>query len=202
MNEFASLFREFESSLRNLKINSIENQVFDLEFKKPFFRFLYQGYSTVDKIRDLGGIITGSRALKCYYLNKKCLLSRKPNDWDIILQKDSFLKFCVDNEIDISFKEKYLSVNFRKGYSVFTNAYTNDGLSRVFPHHFHIISMDELPPFNETSDGYRIDKVENIFQFKLSFIEPAIMNSLNLNNDSFKKHISDLMELKLKLSSI
>ena len=172
---------------------------------------------------DLGGIITGSRALNFYNIKGVPIINRKPNDWDIILDKDSFYKFC--NKYDIN-PEKASSNLYNDIFSPYynnhnilcvtvvtggkvasysrllnfsTGIYINRGSDYLFRQDFNITSFDELPTYIECGK-YKISTLESIIDYKLNLIKNDIKRRVFLM-DYKSKHLTDCLEIMVKLKA-
>ena len=192
---------ELTSTLRDIKLSSIDDSnTFKLAPPKRRFPFLYRGYKKLNELIDIGGIITGSRALKFYHINGIPLITRKCNDWDIMLDNDSFYKFCaLHNLKKLYYEEKsIISVNLATGIYTGKRTYSDED-TYLFRNDFDIISKKDLPNFNQCGK-YRIASLESIIDYKLRLIKDDFRRySLSSNYES--KHLDDCLEIMVKLKA-
>lgn len=152
--------------------------------KKGFFSFLYKGWKTIDELSNIGGIITGSKAIELYRFNGQKLISRNTDDWDIILSRDNFLKFCGENNLSKFYYNKdRISIDIKRGIYLGTDGYGDEDY--IFKHDIDIIGKDNLPSY-EIIGKYKIASLESIISEKLSLIEDNIKDKVISG-----KHIED-----------
>lgn len=167
---------EIKSTIRDIKMKSVLDQDFNKNFEIdiPKFNPLYKGNKYVKQLNSLGGILTGSRALSFYRINNHPIINRKPDDWDYILDKKSFLSFCSINNIgDYKHKEDGgMTTNFktgiRTGYS-----YDGDEKTYIFKHLIDIFTSDDITSYIEYR-GWKIATLSEILESKLKLIERNI----------------------------
>lgn len=144
---------------------------------------------------DLGGIITGSRALKFYHYNGAPLLDRSCDDWDIIIPKGSLMQFCTMNKIfNVNFNQEVIRVNFNTGMFTGYNSYS-DSAEYIFKHEFDILAKEKLPEFNQIGI-YRIAKLETILDEKIKLIKESSCKSIRQFDT---KHFMDCNEVMMKV---
>jgi len=151
------------SILREITLKLIESDVtLDLSRMPSFLYFLIPRRKVVKKLLKSPAVLTGSRALSLYKTKGEFILKRKPRDWDFVITREDFLKFCKENkilDIDLS-KPNHTSDNsllvIDVGYGTF---------KRVFPCLVEVTIVDSLPEFEEVS-SIRISKLSPILKFK------------------------------------
>jgi len=190
--EFISETRIF---LRDFKMKEVlENHSNEFQIDRPkrgLFSFLYKGWKTIDQLSDLGGIITGSTALSLYKFNNRPLLNRKPQDWDIMLNRDNFLKFCGLNNLNKFYYDKdRITIHLERGIWVGNYGYTTSEPHYIFKHDIDLIAKDKMPEFFQVGK-YKIATLESILNEKLLFIEQE--------NYIDEKHIEDCNSIISKI---
>lgn len=198
VEEFVSETRIF---LRDFKIREMfednSNEFKISRPKKGLFYFLYKGWKTIDEISSLGGIIVGSQALKLYTFNGQPLLQRKAEDWDIMLERDKFLKFCGLNNLNRFYYDKdRITINLQKGIWVGDYGYHTSDPKYLFKHDIDLIAKDKMPEYFQVGK-YKIATLESILQEKLNFIE----DSLKQNRNVSIKHIEDCNSIVSKIQA-
>src|ERR1022692_2496997 len=170
---------DYKRYLRDIKLDMISSRIEAGSKKDPYkvnppkigglFSFMRPGNKIVREILKCGGILTGSRALKCYQFNGKPLLYRKPDDWDFIVSEKTLFKIAdkynisngirrdADGDYNIHFNECLIRISHSYG-----------GESRLMDTIITLICKDE-PGSVETSGG----KIANLGyilgeKFKLS----------------------------------
>ena len=53
------------------------------------FRLFYPSRKLIKYVTNIGGVLTGSRAIRCYTINDKPILERRVNDWDFVVTLDT-----------------------------------------------------------------------------------------------------------------
>ena len=195
ITEFISETRTF---LRDFKIKELlETKSNEFEILKPkrgFFSFLYKGWRKIDELSQLGGIITGSTALSLYRFNGQPLINRKTNDWDILLSRENFLKFCGLNNLSNFYYDKdRITISLSSGIFVGNYGYHETTPHYILKHDLDLIAKSELPESIKVGQ-YRIATLESIIHEKLDIIEKnkRVYNS---------KHIEDCNLIITKLQA-
>ena len=170
------------------------------------FRLFYPSRKLIKYVTNIGGVLTGSRAIRCFTISGKPILERRVNDWDFIVTLDMAFKICADMEIDeipqvggvISIKNQR-----RWAHPSYQDAY------RVGPVDVQLIVKEELPDYTET-DGVRIANfgysvsqkigIVNDLQNDISNQRPLMFN--NNSQEEYNKHIKDLKEMIIKFNSL
>lgn len=188
---------EIRTFLRDFKIQEVMqetgNQFQILEPKKSFWSFLWRGNKTKEQLNSLGGIVTGSRALSMYRFNGEPIITRKSRDWDYLLDKRSFMKFCgLNNLTDLKYEHDRITLNLTTGYYIFDAGYGSHDPRYLFRHDFDIIAKEQMPLHIQVGE-YRVATLESIIEEKLKIIE----------NDKWEagKHLSDCIQIMSKLEA-
>jgi len=66
----------------------------DIEKRKDKYQFLKKNGKVIKHITKYGGVLCGSRSMRCYSIGGKQLLDRHSNDWDFVITKDMAFKIC------------------------------------------------------------------------------------------------------------
>lgn len=189
-----------ESFIRDLKINQFTGDI-NIGVTPIRKKFFSRSQKMLDQLSDLGAIITGSFALKHYNILNQPLLERKTNDFDVIISRESFLKFCKDKKFKRSTYDKdRLVMNINTGLYIGSYGYTSKSPSYLFGKTFDIIVKDELPQFNQ-SGRYKIATIENILSEKLKLFKDDIRYGLSTYRSISSKHLDDIIESMIKILS-
>ena len=171
------------------------------------FRLFYPSRKLIKYVTNIGGVLTGSRAIRCYTISGKPILERRVNDWDFIVTLDMAFKICADMGIEeipqvggvISIKNQR-----RWAHPSYQDAY------RVGPVDFQLIVKEELPDYTEI-DGVRIANFGYSISQKIG-LTTDLHNKLGGKtpnhrvsesiDDQYNKHISDMKEMIIKFNSL
>ena len=171
------------------------------------FRLFYPSRKLIKYVTNIGGVLTGSRAIRCYTISGKPILERRVNDWDFIVTLDMAFKICADMEIEeipqiggvISIKNQR-----RWDHPAYSDSY------RVGPVDVQLIVTEELPDYTEV-DGVRIANFGYSISQKIG-LTTDLHNKLGGKtpnhrvsesiDDQYNKHISDMKEMIIKFNSL
>ncbi len=170
------------------------------------FRLFYPSRKLIKYVTNIGGVLTGSRAIRCFTISGKPILERRVNDWDFIVTLDMAFKICADMEIDeIPQVGGVISIKNQRRYvhPAYSDSY------RVGPVDVQLIVKEELPDYSEI-DGVRIANfgysvsqkigIVNDLQNDISNQRPLMFN--NNSQEEYNKHIKDLKEMIIKFNSL
>jgi len=193
-----------ESYIRNIKLELLTNSDLTehietkIDISRRFnnkIRLFYPNKKLINAITEIGGVLTGSRAIKCHLLNGRPLLDRKCNDWDFVVTQDMAFDICsrmciniipnIGNTISVK-KHRY---NVHPAYS---ESY------RVGIVDVHMIIRENLPSFIE-SKKIRISEFGYALSNKISLLEDLKKSS---NIDEYNKHLDDLTQIIINFNSI
>ena len=171
------------------------------------FRLFYPSRKLIKYVTNIGGVLTGSRAIRCYTISGKPILERRVNDWDFIVTLDMAFKICADMGIEeipqvggvISIKNQR-----RWAHPSYQDAY------RVGPVDVQLIVKEELPDYTEI-DGVRIANFGYSISQKIG-LTTDLHNKLGGKtpnhrvsesiDEQYHKHISDMKEMIIKFNSL
>jgi hypothetical protein len=180
-NEIKSWIRDVNM---NLVIGAYDVKI-DISKRKDKRQWLKPNYKLIKYVTKTGGVLSGSRAIKCHIINGKQLLNRNTNDWDFIITRDMAFKICehfgmvYDLSNFISIEKQRWSYNF---------SYSNIR-TRINPVDVHLIIKDKLPDYTEIK-GVRISNLSYTLNSKVEMI------------DDNSKHKNDLLQIITKFNSI
>lgn len=181
ISETKIFLRDFKTSEL---IDDSSNEFKIVAPKKEFLSFLYKGWRTIDELSKMGGIITGSKALELYRFNGQKIIHRNTDDWDILISRDNFLKFCGENNLSKFYYDKdRISIDIKHGIYLGTDGYGVENY--IFRHDIDIIGTDSLPTYKSIGK-YKIASLESIIFEKLLLVEESKKSSHNIT-----KHIED-----------
>ena len=164
------------------------------------FRLFYPSRKLINYVTKIGGVLTGSRAIRCYTIGGKPILERKVNDWDFIVTLDMAFKICADMGIsEIPEIDGVISIKNQRRWAhpSYEDSY------RVGPVDVQLIVREELPDFNEIN-GVRISNFGYSVSQKIS-LTTELQNLLSKGSETsqqYVKHISDLKEMIIKFNSL
>jgi hypothetical protein len=203
MENFGDL-HEIKGYLRDLNLELISDSLkLEIDISKRYynkFRLFYPSRKLIKYVTRIGGVLTGSRAIRCYTIEGKPILERRVNDWDFIVTIDMAFKICADMEIEqIPQIGNVISV---KNQRMWRHPDYSDSY-RVGPVDVQLIIQEELPDYTEI-DGVRITN----FGYSLSqkiVLTTDLHSKLSAGrsiDDQYYKHISDLKEMIIKFNSL
>ncbi len=200
-----------KSHIRDINLDILLNSKnkFDIDISKRYkhkFRLFYPNRKLIKYITSIGGVLIGSRSLRCYTLNGESILSRDSDDWDFVVTLDmayKILNFQNTNHIPeindtISFKnQRYWR------HPAYSDSY------RVGPVDVQIIIADELPLYSERDKiriadiSYSINQKIKLIN-KLEDIRKIQSYSDKIENLSYQinKHTEDIKNIIIKINSI
>lgn len=156
-------------------------------------KFLMPNRKLIKYITELGGVLVGSRAIRCYSIGSMSMLDRSSKDWDFVVTKSQAIKICERFDIQhIPDLDKIISVKNQRfwRHPDYASSY------RVGAVDVQMIIRDELPDYNEV-DGVRISEFSSNVREKI-----ALIDSLTINSDELEKHIADMTQLIIKFNSL
>ena len=196
--------------IRDINLDMIvNNRDFSIDISRRYnnkFRLFYPSRKLIKYVTEIGGVLTGSRALRCYSIKGKPILDRKVEDWDFIVTLDQAFKICaemkidqvpkIDNTISIQNQRAWRHPDYSESYRI--------GIVDV-----QLIIREELPEYTEV-DGIRIANFGYSISNKL-LLASDLYSKFTTNNfrgykekliDQYEKHLSDLKEIVIKFNSI
>jgi len=171
------------------------------------FRLFYPSRKLIKYTTDIGGVLVGSRAIRCFTIDGKPILERRVSDWDFIVTLDMAFKICDDMEIEeIPQIDGIISIKNQRRWAhpSYQDTY------RVGPVDVQLIVKEELPDYNEIDGvrianfGYSISQkigMTTDLQSKLGGKNPNHKVSGSID-EQYHKHISDLKEMIIKFNSL
>ena len=200
-----SYLNELKAYLRDINLEILmESPDVKIDISKRYynkFRFFYPSRKLIKYTTNIGGVLVGSRAIRCFTINGKPILERRVNDWDFVVTLDMAFKICDDMGIEeipkiggvISVKNQR-----RWAHPAYSDSY------RVGPVDVQLIVTEELPDYTEV-DGVRIANFGYSISQKIGLTTNLYNEMLNGNQDlrvHYDKHIDDLKEIIIKYNSI
>jgi hypothetical protein len=171
------------------------------------FRLFYPSRKLIKYVTNIGGVLTGSRAIRCYTISGKPILERRVNDWDFIVTIDMAFKICADMGIEeIPQVDGVISIKNQRRWAhpSYQDAY------RVGPVDVQLIVKEELPDYTEI-DGVRIANFGYSVSQKIG-LTTDLHNKLGGKtpnhrvsesiDEQYHKHISDMKEMIIKFNSL
>ena len=200
-------FAEMKSFVRDLNLNLITNSnKIEIDPSKRYcdkIRWFMPNRKLISSIIKAGGVLTGSRSLRCYKVNGEHILDRKTKDWDFVVTQDIAFKICAQYNIDtIPGIDKVISVKNQRAWRhpAYSDSY------RVGPVDVQMIIKEELPEFQEVN-GIRFSSLSYVLNEKVKMIDE--LYSLSQNSSSISeerkeigKHLEDMTRLIIKFNSL
>jgi hypothetical protein len=164
------------------------------------FRLFYPNRKLINYVTKIGGVLTGSRAIRCFTIDDKPILERKVKDWDFIVTLDMAFKICDDMKLDrIPKVDEILSIKNQRmwRHPDYEESY------RVGPVDVQLIVREELPDYTEIN-GVRISNFGYSVSQKISLVTDLQRNLSNSRevDENYEKHLSDLREMIIKFNSL
>jgi hypothetical protein len=196
-------FDEIKSHIRDINLDFLvnsNNSTIDVSRRfNTKFRLFYPSRKLINCIIKHGGILTGSRAIRCFLLDGKPLLDRKVEDWDFLITLP--MAYSIINEMgynDIPHLGETISIKNQRmwRHPDYDEAY------RVGIVDVQMIIVDELPDFiykegiKLTSLGYSLSKKIEITN-KLRHATGSSETSRQFN-----KHLRDLKDIIIKFNCL
>jgi hypothetical protein len=164
---------------------------YDTSKSRSKYQFLKLNWKLIKYVTNLGGVLTGSRALKCCSINGKEMMDRRPNDFDFLITKEMAFQICDHFKFKYNLTDDVISIKKQlwTSYPDYSDDIIRHGSVDV-----HLIIVDELPEFIE-QNGIRITPFTYVINEKLKMIED---NSTNRNEK--QKHADDLSALTMRFN--
>jgi hypothetical protein len=162
----------------------------DITKRKDKYQFLKKNGKVIKHVTKSGGVLCGSRSMRCYSIGGKQLLDRHSNDWDFIITKDMAFKICehfgmkydLSNVISIKKQRWTVHPSYSDSYRV--------GVVDV-----HLLVDEELPDYNEI-DGVRISTLPYVLNQKTKMLFDVD------DSKEYEKHQNDLLQVITKFNSL
>jgi hypothetical protein len=186
----------------NLTLLSSSKKV-DIDISKRYcdkIRLFMPNRKLIKYVTEIGGVLTGSRALRCFKIDGKQMFDRRSKDWDFVITPEMAFNIC--NKFDISIipgVDKVISI---KGQRYWRHPDYSDSY-RVGPVDVQLIIKDELP-------GYKEVKGVKIANFGYTIAQKSIMIDEMIEEkggswrvgDELNKHIEDMTQLIIKFNCL
>lgn len=191
----------------NLTLLSSSKKI-DVDISKRYcdkIRLFMPNRKLIKYVTEIGGVLTGSRALRCFKIDGKQIFDRRSKDWDFIVTPEMAFNIC--NKFDISIipvVDKVISIEGQRywKHSAYSASY------RVGPVDVQLIIKDELPGYKEIK-GVRIANFGYTIAQKSILIDELIEQKNTLHGskagrigDELDKHIEDMTQLIIKFNCL
>lgn len=185
-----------KSYIRDINLNMITggyNIEYDTSKSRSKFQFLKLNWKLIKYVTNLGGVLTGSRALKCCSINDTPMLDRRPDDFDFLITKKMAFQICDHFKFSYNLTDTVISIQKQlwTSYPDYSDDIIRRGAVDV-----HLIIVDELPEFIE-QNGTRITPFTYVINEKLKMIEDSSTNKYER-----QKHAEDLSVLTMRFNLI
>ena len=185
-----------KSYIRDINLNMLTggyNVEYDVSKSRSKSQFLKLNWKLIKYVTNLGGVLTGSRALKCCTINSSSMLDRRPNDFDFLITKKMAFQICDHFKFNYNLTDTVISIKKQlwTSYPDYSDDIIRRGAVDV-----HLIIVDELPEFIE-QNGIRITPFTYVINEKLKMIEDTYTKK-----DDKQKHADDLSALTMRFNLI
>lgn len=182
--------------VRDINLNMLTggyNVQYDTSKSRSKYQFLKLNWKLIKYVTNLGGVLTGSRALKCCTINSSSMLDRRPNDFDFLITKKMAFQICDHFKFNYNLTDDVISIKKQlwTSYPDYSDDIIRRGAVDV-----HLIIVDELPEFIE-QNGIRITPFTYVINEKLKMIEDS-----STKKDDKQKHADDLSALTMRFNLI
>ena len=166
---------------------------YDTSKSRSKYQFLKLNWKLIKYVTNLGGVLTGSRALKCCTINSSSMLDRRPNDFDFLITKKMAFQICDHFKFNYNLTDNVISIKKQlwTSYPDYSDDIIRRGAVDV-----HLIIVDELPEFIE-QNGIKITPFTYVINEKLKMIEDS-----STKRDEKQKHADDLSALTMRFNLI
>ena len=208
-----SELNEIKAYMRDINLEILMNcQDVKIDLSKRYnnkFRIFYPSRKIIKYTTNIGGVLVGSRAIRCFTIDGKPILERRVDDWDFIVTLDMAFKICDDMGIEeIPQIDGVISIKNQRRWAhpSYQDAY------RVGPVDVQLIVKEELPDYTEI-DCVRIANFGYSVSQKIG-LTTDLHSKLSGNNrtqassrydsvdEQYHKHISDMKEMIIKFNSL
>ena len=186
----------------NLTLLSSSKKV-DIDISKRYcdkIRLFMPNRKLIKYVTEIGGVLTGSRALRCFKIDGKQMFDRRSKDWDFVVTTEMAFNICYKFDISvIPGVDKVISIKGQRHWRhpAYSDAY------RVGPVDVQLIIKDELP-------GYKEIKGVRIANFGYTIAQKSIMIDEMIEEkggswrvgDELNKHIEDMTQLIIKFNCL
>lgn len=182
--------------VRDINLNMLTsgyNVQYDTSKSRSKYQFLKLNWKLIKYVTNIGGVLSGSRALKCCNINGSSMLDRRPSDFDFLITKKMAFQICDHFKFKYNLTDKVISIK-KQRWTSYDHYGTND--TRYGAVDVHLIIIDELPEFIE-QNGIRITPFTYVINEKMKIIEDD-----SYNKDDRQKHADDLAVLTIRFNLI
>jgi hypothetical protein len=200
-----SYLNEIKAYMRDINLDILMNcPDVKIDISKRYnnkFRLFYPSRKLIKYVTNIGGVLVGSRAIRCFTIDGKPILDRRVSDWDFIVTLDMAFKICDDMEIEeIPQIDGVISIKNQRRWAhpEYQDTY------RVGPVDVQLIVKEELPDYTEI-DGVRIANFGYSISQKIGMTTDLHSKMGTRTSDidrEYYKHISDLKEMIIKFNSL
>ena len=206
-----SYLNEIKAYMRDINLDILMNcPDVKIDVSKRYynkFRLFYPSRKLIKYTTEIGGVLVGSRAIRCFTIDGKPILERRVNDWDFIVTLDMAFKICADMGIEeIPQIDGVISIKNQRRWAHpdYSDAY------RVGPVDVQLIVKEELPDYTEI-DGVRIANFGYSVSQKIGLTTDlhSKLGGKTPNHrvpesidEQYHKHISDMKEMIIKFNSL
>jgi len=205
-----SYLNEIKAYMRDINLEILTNcPDVKIDISKRYynrFQLFYPSRKLINYVTNIGGVLTGSRAIRCFTISGKPILERKVSDWDFIVTLDMAFKICDDMGIEeIPQVGGVISIKNQRRYvhPAYSDSY------RIGPVDVQLIVKEELPDYTEINGvrianfGYSVSQKIGMVSDLQKDLKSSRLSLFNNNSQKeYDKHIKDLKEMIIKFNSL
>ena len=196
-------FTEMRSFVRDLNLNLITNETkIEIDPSKRYcdrIRWFMPNRKLIASIIEEGGVLTGSRSIRCYKVNGEHILDRRTKDWDFVVTQDIAFRICAKYNIDIiPGIDKVISIRNQRAWRhpAYSESY------RIGPVDVQMIIKEELPEYKEVG-GIRFSSLSYVLNEKIKIIDELYTKMSNTEErKEIGKHLDDMTRLIIKFNTL
>jgi hypothetical protein len=200
--EYLEQYNQIKKHVRDINLDIIQDRyritLHPEDRYNKRIRFRMPNRKIIQYLTEIGAVLTGSRALRCYRFDGIRILNRKMSDWDFLITPEMAMKVASKFGIKWNLVDPIISVEGCR-YTVHP-AYSSSYRSGVVD--VHMIVREDFPTVME-KDGIRFSDPAYIINEKMKLVDnsPHFMNKLDWRDidketkDQFLKQISDLTQM-------
>jgi hypothetical protein len=200
-----SYLNEIKAYMRDINLDILMNcPDVKIDVSKRYYnkyRLFYPSRKLIKYTTNIGGVLVGSRAIRCFTIDGRPILERRVNDWDFVVTLDMAFKICDDMGIEeIPQVGGVISIKNQRRWShpAYSDAY------RVGPVDVQLIVKEELPDYTEIN-GVRIANFGYSVSQKIGLttdLHSKMGTRTRDIDEQYHKHISDMKEMIIKFNSL
>ena len=142
-----------KSYIRDINLNMLTGGYdvqYDVSKSRSKYQFLKLNWKLIKYVTNLGGVLTGSRALKCCTINGSEMLDRRPNDFDFLITKEMAFQICDHFKFKYNLTDQIISIQ-KQRWTSYDHYGTNDIRYGAVDVHFTYVINEKLKMIEDSS---------------------------------------------------